>query len=170
MKNLIKSSVENNSERIYLNILESLNERDYSGRDISGIEGYLNVSEAPDGGARISFSRTQQEEVEREESRVEETPTVLERSFSKQDFIDIDREDIIGFLDGLGVWKDSDASLNVVPERQRNEVYATKVSSENSIKELFFVNMLGNYTIDKLTTIIDAKTSNIQQSLRRKDN
>lgn len=167
MKNLIKSSVENNSERIYINILESLNN---SGRDISGIEGYLSVSEAPDGGARISFSRTPIEEVEREESRVEETPTTLERSFSKQDFIDIEREDIIGFLDALGVWKDSDAFLNLSPERQRNEVYATKVSSENSTKELFFVNMLGNYTIDKLITIIDAKTLFIERSLRRKGN
>ena len=84
MKNLVKISVEENSERIYENILQNFRE---SSLELTGLEGYLSATPTDNGGANISLSTTRPVEQVEEESTSESRPIETQGSFSEEDFL-----------------------------------------------------------------------------------
>ena len=167
MKNLVKISVEENSERIYENILQNFRE---SSLELTGLEGYLSATPTDNGGANISLSTTRPVEQVEEESTSESRPIETQGSFSEEDFIAFGRSDIKDLLREKNVWNDADQNLIVSPQAENNGVYATRIFSENSTNELFLVNMISNYTIGNLVHIIDIKEPVIDHDIRRRGN
>ena len=101
MKNLVKISVEENSERIYENILQNFRESSF---ELTGLEGYLSATPTDNGGANISLSPIRPVEQVEEESRQESLTDTSNILLSYNDFEDeINNQELVNYLDRISL-------------------------------------------------------------------